>query len=255
PVGPIGVGRVASAGDGHRGGLALSGDRRRCPRRRRPPCRRRRRTPALVHRPLARRPLLRAGRLRARRRRVGRAFRWARCRHAAEDRRPVTVELLHYRQDGSAFWVENSINPVTDEAGVCTHLVSIQRDVTERKLAEDALRKSEARFRLIVQHASDIITVLDVDGRVRYSSPAATRILGYAEGYRPPSVLDLVHPDDVDAVAAALGECMARPGVSDPVQFRMAHADGSWVPVEATANNLLGDADLGGVVVITRDIS
>ena len=176
-------------------------------------------------------------------------------RLAAEDRRPVTVELLHYRQDGSAFWVENSINPVTDEAGVCTHLVSIQRDVTERKLAEDALRKSEARFRLIVQHASDIITVLDGSGRVRYSSPAATRILGYAEGYRPPSVLDLVHPDDVDAVAAALGECMTRPGVIDPVQFRMAHADGSWVPVEATANNLLGDADIGGVVVITRDIS
>jgi diguanylate cyclase (GGDEF)-like protein/PAS domain S-box-containing protein len=176
-------------------------------------------------------------------------------RRAAEERRPVTVEILHYRQDGSTFWVENSINPVTDDASVCTHLVSIQRDVTDRKKAEDALRKSEARFRLIVQHASDIITVLDREGCVRYSSPAATRILGYAEGFRPRSVLQLVHPDDAERVGAALAACMSSPGVIDPVRFRMAHADGSWLPVEATANNLLGDADIGGVVVITRDIS
>jgi diguanylate cyclase (GGDEF)-like protein/PAS domain S-box-containing protein len=176
-------------------------------------------------------------------------------RRAAEERQPVTVELLHYRKDGTTFWVENSINPVTDAAGVCTHLVSIQRDVTDRKAAEDALRRSEARFRLIVQHASDIITVFDRDGGVTYSSPAATRILGYADGFKPQSVLELVHPDDVDAVASALAACMATPGVTDPIRFRMAHADGTWVPVEATANNLLGDPDVGGVVVITRDIS
>jgi len=176
-------------------------------------------------------------------------------RRAAEERCPITVELLHYRKDGSGFWVENSINPVTDDGGVCTHLVSIQRDVTDRKLAEDALRKSEARFRLIVQHASDVITVLDSDGSVRYSSPAATRILGYAEGFRPRSVMDLVHPEDRDGVATALAACMAKPGVIDPVRFRMQHADGSWVPVEATATNLLDDPDIGGVVVITRDIS
>ncbi len=176
-------------------------------------------------------------------------------RRASEQRSPVTVEILHYRNDGSSFWVENSINPVTDDLGACTHLVSIQRDVTDRKLAEVALRKSEARFRMIVQHASDIITVLDRDGSVRYSSPAATRILGYADGFRPPSVLDMVHADDREAVTAALAACMARPGVIEPVRFRMAHADGSWVDVEATANNLLGDPDIGGVVVITRDIS
>ena len=62
-----------------------------------------------------------------------------RIRRAVEERRPVTVELLHFRKDGSSFWVENNINPVTDESGRCTHLVSIQRDVTERKRAQAEL--------------------------------------------------------------------------------------------------------------------
>src|SRR5438874_9083951 len=60
-------------------------------------------------------------------------------RRAAEERRPVTVELLHYRKDGSPFWVENNINPVTDAGGRCTHLVSLQRDVSERKKVEQEL--------------------------------------------------------------------------------------------------------------------
>ena len=62
-----------------------------------------------------------------------------RIRDAVETRRPVTVELLHYRKDGTSFWVENNINPISDDTGRCTHLVSIQRDVTERKHAEQAL--------------------------------------------------------------------------------------------------------------------
>jgi diguanylate cyclase (GGDEF)-like protein/PAS domain S-box-containing protein len=62
-----------------------------------------------------------------------------RIRNAVEERRPVTVELLHYRKDGSSFWVENNINPVTDATGRCTHLVSLQRDVTERKKVEQEL--------------------------------------------------------------------------------------------------------------------
>jgi diguanylate cyclase (GGDEF)-like protein/PAS domain S-box-containing protein len=176
-------------------------------------------------------------------------------RRAVEERDPATVELVHYRKDGSTFWVENSVNPVTDADGVCTHLVSIQRDVTDRREAEEALRRSEARFRLIVEHASDIITVLERDGSVRYSSPAAMHMLGYPDGFKPKSVLDLVHAEDRPRVAMALAECMSSPGITDPVQFRMAHHDGSWRQVEATANNLLGDPAVAGVVVITRDIA
>ena len=61
-------------------------------------------------------------------------------RKALKRWRPIVVELLNYRKDGSKFWVELSIVPVTDAAGWYTHWVSIQRDITGRREIEQALR-------------------------------------------------------------------------------------------------------------------
>jgi diguanylate cyclase (GGDEF)-like protein/PAS domain S-box-containing protein len=61
----------------------------------------------------------------------------ARIKAALKAWEPVEVELLNYRKDGSIFWVELSISPVCDEKGWFTHWVSVQRDVTERKEAEE----------------------------------------------------------------------------------------------------------------------
>ncbi|UCH82190.1 MAG: PAS domain-containing protein [Nitrospiraceae bacterium] len=57
-------------------------------------------------------------------------------RLALESRRPVRVELINYRKDGSEFWVECNIVPFADEKGSFVHWVSVQRDITERKIAE-----------------------------------------------------------------------------------------------------------------------
>lgn len=64
-------------------------------------------------------------------------------RSALEKWKPVVVELLNYRKDGSTFWIENSIVPIANESGWFTHWVSIQRDVTERKEIEIALRAAK----------------------------------------------------------------------------------------------------------------
>lgn len=57
-------------------------------------------------------------------------------REAVISRTPVTVDILHYRHDGSSYWVENSLTPVANDAGVATHVISLQRDITARKAAE-----------------------------------------------------------------------------------------------------------------------
>ncbi len=61
-------------------------------------------------------------------------------RKALKKWRPIVVQLLNYRKDGSTFWVELSIVPVTDTAGWYTHWVSIQRDITKQRETEQALR-------------------------------------------------------------------------------------------------------------------
>jgi PAS domain S-box-containing protein len=66
----------------------------------------------------------------------------ARLRRALSRWEPVVVELLNYRRDGTTFWVELSIVPVADETGWFTHWVSVQRDVSDRKAAEETATRA-----------------------------------------------------------------------------------------------------------------
>jgi PAS domain-containing protein len=81
-------------------------------------------------------------------------------------------------------------------AGVRT-VAGVTFDVTEREEAGQALRASEERFRLIAEHAHDMIALLDAEGRYRYLSPSCESILGYPAGALLGTVAsELIHPDD-----------------------------------------------------------
>ena len=89
--------------------------------------------------------------------------------------------------------------------------------VARRERAEEALASSEKRFRSLVQNASDVITILDADGRVRYVSPSVERVLGYSpEQYLGQDVFDYVHSGDVWEVRNAFAEILRREGISPP---------------------------------------
>ncbi|MDE2149543.1 MAG: PAS domain S-box protein [Gammaproteobacteria bacterium] len=66
-----------------------------------------------------------------------------RIRAAIERRRPVLAEVLNYTRDGKELWLELAVVPVNDDSGRCTHLVAIQRNVTERRQLEERLRGAE----------------------------------------------------------------------------------------------------------------
>ena len=158
--------------------------------------------------------------------------------------------------DGSTLWVQYHSVVTRDDHGKVVAVDGIAYDVTDRRAAELSREESERRFRALIEHASDIIAVLDAEGRVLFSSPAGSRVLGYPSDYRAgENVFSLVHPDDVERVAAQFLDGISRPGPGDPIEFRMRHADGTWRFVEAIGNNLLDDPLVGGVVIVTRDIS
>ena len=75
----------------------------------------------------------------------------ARLRQEMRRWKPARAELLSYRRDGSEFWAELDLTPIIDDAGLPTHWVSIQRDITARRLAEAAQRQHEASFRMLFQ--------------------------------------------------------------------------------------------------------
>lgn len=91
-----------------------------------------------------------------------------RIRTALQTRQPIQVELINYRKDGSAFWVEIGITPVTDAAGKYNHFIGIQRDITERKLAGEALRQSEQKYRLLAEATPQFVWTAQPDGSAEY---------------------------------------------------------------------------------------
>jgi diguanylate cyclase (GGDEF)-like protein/PAS domain S-box-containing protein len=123
--------------------------------------------------------------------------------------------------------------------------------------AEEAvLRRSERRFRALVENASDMILVVDRNGVVTVASDAVDQQLGRsADAIVGAKLVDLVHPEDVQLVVPLLAEAVDhRPGLAS-VEWRMARADGSFAHVDTKARDLTEDESVGGLVLTVRDIS
>ena len=133
---------------------------------------------------------------------------------------------------------------------------TIISDVTDRDRAEEAFRQSETRFRVLIENASDAITLLGRDGRLKYVSAAAVRLMGYtAEEIMGVAPAELTHPDDLPTVMRRLAEALRRPAKIASVQYRFRHKDGTWLWLESTISNLLGEPSVAAIVFNFRDIS
>ena len=116
----------------------------------------------------------------------------------------------------------------------------------------------EGWLRSVVENSSEIVTVVDPDGTLRYASPAFGRILGYdpEEAVGTMNVLDHVHPEDLPHVLEETERALAKGGTtSSRAEYRFRHADGSWRWIEGVGTYLPDDPTVRGVVVNARDIT
>jgi diguanylate cyclase (GGDEF)-like protein/PAS domain S-box-containing protein len=177
-------------------------------------------------------------------------------RHLASvpgDSRAVHCRVRH--KDGSWRSLEVVTTNLIAEASV-RGIVINARDVSERQQAEALLRDSEERLRSLVQNVSDVITVLEADGTIRYVTPSVEQLLNYSPG----ELLDtngwaIVHPDDVGRVREGIGRAPGSWSAAERIEFRVQHRDGSTRYVEASAANLLEDPSVRGVILTSRDIT
>lgn len=159
-------------------------------------------------------------------------------------------------QSGPARWVSTTKVPLRDAQGAIVGLVGISRDITEQKRSEQALRDSEERFRSLVQNATDIITILEADGAVRYQSPSCERLLGYAaEEMIGANLLAVIHSDDMPRILRYFDQVLTTPGVNPPIEFRVRHRSGEWRHLESVPSNRLDDPAMRAIVVNSRDIT
>ncbi|MBY0527649.1 MAG: PAS domain S-box protein [Gemmataceae bacterium] len=151
-----------------------------------------------------------------------------------------------------------SINaaPLRDSSGAVIGVVESISDITERKKAEEALRRSEERFRTLVEKSTDVITLVAPDGSIIYTSPSITQVLGYTTEERigHDAFCDL-HPDDAARTVELFQRCASEPSREVQAEFRIRHKDGHYLVLEGTAINRLDDPAVRAVVTTVRDIT
>ena len=162
------------------------------------------------------------------------------------------------RKDGSVVWVDARPRVLRDEAsGEIIGVTDVIRDVEARKAAEFELTRSEARFRLLADNASDIVTESGLDGRFRYVSPAVEAISGYtSEEVVGKQAVDFVHPDDRERVAREIAASITTPN-SPQIEHRHIRKDGQVIWVESRPT-LARDPSTGKPFAVTdvlRDIT
>ncbi len=183
------------------------------------------------------------------------------------------AELRVRRRDGSSIWVRQHRTVIEDEAGEPLFYLCHTEDVSERRaveaainvargIADDALRESEERYRLLADYAADMIVCARADRTRSYVSPSCLRMLGYT----PAEMMELdfstfLHPDDKQRVTADYGQLVQRGGAVTHT-YRLRHKDGGYVWVEAhwVATLVAPFADGTGlantvIVSVVRDIS
>src|SRR5919198_413375 len=115
---------------------------------------------------------------------------------------------------------------------------------------------AERRFQALIEHSWDAIALLTAGGTVTYASPSIRRILGYdPDEFVGRNALELIHPDDREPTSRLLAQLLAEPGASVTAEYRYRHEDGSWLWLEGTGTNLLGDPGVRGLVANFRDIT
>jgi diguanylate cyclase (GGDEF)-like protein/PAS domain S-box-containing protein len=120
--------------------------------------------------------------------------------------------------------------------------------------AEEARRRSERRFRALVEHSADAILLLDEQGALRYATPASARVLGRALDERiGRDFFELLLPEDAAALRAR--NARAKPRVPEGFECRIAGGESGLRVLEGVMTNLLDDPAVAAVVVNCRDVT
>jgi PAS domain S-box-containing protein len=132
----------------------------------------------------------------------------------------------------------------------------IYRDVTERRQAEEELRRNAEFFRAITENASDVIFIADEKGVITYASPSAERVVGYRPGeLTGMNAFSLIVPEDLPRAFRDFDHALQTRNVALYNSFRIRHRDGTERILEGVGHNLLDNPTVAGVVMNVRDVT
>ena len=167
-------------------------------------------------------------------------------------------ELRQRRRDGQQIWISMRAVKISDD-----RFMAFCNNITDRKHAEEALRESEARYRLLADNVQDVIWLLSPDGRFTYVSPSVEKLRGYTpEEVLRQSLEEALTPTSLQVMQKAVTNYMAQiqngvvVTVPSVYELEQPRKDGSTVWTEAVVKEILDEhGNFSGYVGVSRDIS
>lgn len=165
----------------------------------------------------------------------------------------LTGEPCHFENFSSVLNAYTEINFYIPQLG---QLAMTSANITERKRAEESLRKSEAIKNTMVSNIGDVIVIIDSNGINKYKSPNITKLFGW----RPEELVgkntwDNIHPGDLEAGQKFFGTVFTEPNATGTTELRYKRKDGNYVWIEISVINLLHDKDINGILGNYSDIT
>jgi len=167
------------------------------------------------------------------------------------------TEERYVRKDGAVVWVRLNATAIRDPEGRPLRTVATIEDITERKRAEEELKRREELYRLIADNSTDMISKHTPEGVYTYASPACRSLLGYEpEELVGHSAYGFFHPEDLEAIKKAHSSILELPDTYT-VSYRIRRKDGSYIWFETTSRAIRGP-ETGAVqeiIATSRDIT
>ena len=173
-------------------------------------------------------------------------------RRVCATREGLSAENQVALPSGETRWMAWTNRALFDAQGRIRGIHSVGRDIQKRVEAERQLQESEARYRFLFEHSTDLILLIGANGERLYASPACRKLLGFEpEETVAMQLKDAIHPDDALRVLPILA---AEPA-DTMLTYRMRRKDGSYVWVETTGRTVEAANGQRQRLVIVRDIS
>jgi two-component system, sensor histidine kinase and response regulator len=159
-------------------------------------------------------------------------------------------------KDGRSLSIFLRANAVKDTEGNVATVIGVHTDITERKRAEEALKKNEERFRTLIEKSAEVISLTNRNNERLYISPSVETVLGYSvDEYKMLKWDDICHPDEFRMREHNWAWMYMHPGETLKFVSRLRHKNGSWRWLENTARNLLDDPNVQATVVNFHDVT
>lgn len=155
------------------------------------------------------------------------------------------------------FFTERTVKPDQELLTSVTTIGIQLAQYLQRVRYEKDLKRNENKFRALTEKSAEVVSLLDADGKVTYTSPSILPVLGYTpeELTAVTDPFTLIHPDDRMMVVEKLAELYKTPSSVERFEYRISHKSGEYRWFEGTVTNMLDDTDVASVVTNYRDIT